>query len=177
MTRNKPEAANLDLGPLWPGVVPGARAPHGHLPAREEPCRVSSQDEVRLAVPARPEFLGLARVTAAGLAGRLGFTFDQVEDLRLAIDEICFGLTGSKGRDGILEMTFLLGPDGLTVNGHGHFSGAAPVHLSELSEVILNALVDEHSVSDGAGGPQFRLVKRRQPQQDGAEREAPGEGQ
>jgi hypothetical protein len=95
----------------------------------------------------------------------------------LAIDEICFGLTGSKGRDGILEMTFLLGPDGLTVNGRGHFSGAAPVHLSELSEVILNALVDEHSVSDGAGGPQFRLVKRRQPHKDGAEREAPGEGQ
>ncbi len=51
---------------------------------------MSSQDEVRLAVPARPEFLGLARVTAAGLAGRLGFTFDQVEDLRLAIDEILF---------------------------------------------------------------------------------------
>ena len=137
---------------------------------------MSSQDEVRLAVPARPEFLGLARVTAAGLAGRLGFTFDQVEDLRLAIDEICFGLTGSKGRDGILELTFLLGPEGLTVNGHGRFSGAAPVHLSELSEVILNALVDEHSVSDGAGGPHFRLVKRRQPGKGGAEGQAPGEG-
>jgi hypothetical protein len=138
---------------------------------------VSSQDEVRLSVPARPEFLGLARVTAAGLAGRLGFTFDQVEDLRLAIDEICFGLTGSKGRDGILEMRFLLGPDGLTVNGHGRFSGSGPVHLSELSEVILNALVDEHSVSDGAGGPQFLLVKKRRPGDGGVEGEPPGEGQ
>ncbi len=58
---------------------------------------MGSEDEVRLAVPARPEFLGLVRVTAAGLASRLGFTFDQVEDLRLAIDEISFGMTGSKG--------------------------------------------------------------------------------
>ena len=41
---------------------------------------MGSEDEVRLAVPARPEFLGLVRVTAAGLASRLGFTFDQVED-------------------------------------------------------------------------------------------------
>ncbi len=41
---------------------------------------MGSEDEVRLAVPAKPEFLGLARVTAAGLASRLGFTFDQVED-------------------------------------------------------------------------------------------------
>ena len=138
---------------------------------------MSSQDEVRLAVPARPEFLGLARVTAAGLAGRLGFTFDQVEDLRLAIDEICFGLTGSKGRDGILEMRFLLSPDGLIVNGRGRFSGAAPVHLSEMSEVILNALVDEHSMSDGTGGPHFRLVKRRQPGKGDVEGQAPGEGQ
>jgi len=122
---------------------------------------VGSDDEVRLAVPARPEFVGLARVTAAGLASRLGFTFDQVEDLRLAIDEMCFGLTGSKGKDGILELRFLLRPEGLTVQGKGSFSPPGPVHLSELSKVILDALVDEHSISDGADGPRFRLMKKR----------------
>jgi hypothetical protein len=122
---------------------------------------VGSDDEVRLAVPARPEFVGLARVTAAGLASRLGFTFDQVEDLRLAIDEMCFGLTGSKGKDGILELRFLLSPEGLTVEGKGSFSPPGPVHLSELSKVILDALVDEHSISDGADGPRFRLMKKR----------------
>ncbi|HTW08143.1 MAG TPA: hypothetical protein VME46_11555 [Acidimicrobiales bacterium] len=122
---------------------------------------MGSEDEVRLAVPAKPEFLGLARVTAAGLASRLGFTYDQVEDLRLAIDEICFGMTGSKGRDGILELHFLLSPEALVVKGEGHFASPSPVHLSELSEVILDALVDEHSMSDGAGGPYFHMVKRR----------------
>ena len=122
---------------------------------------MGSDDEVRLAVPARPEFVGLARVTAAGLASRLGFTFDQVEDLRLAIDEMCFGLTGSKGKDGILELRFLLSPEGLTVQGRGSFSPPGPVHLSELSKVILDALVDEHSISDGADGPRFRLMKKR----------------
>ena len=122
---------------------------------------MGSDDEVRLAVPARPEFVGLARVTAAGLASRLGFTFDQVEDLRLAIDEMCFGLTGSKGKDGILELRFLLRPEGLTVQGKGSFSPPGPVHLSELSKVILDALVDEHSISDGADGPRFRLMKKR----------------
>lgn len=116
---------------------------------------------MRLAVPAKPEYLGLARVTAAGLASRLGFTFDQVEDLRLAIDEMCFGLTGSKGRDGVLEVRFLLSPEGLAVEGKGHFSVPGPVHLSELSEVILDALVDEHSMEDGAEGPHFYLLKKR----------------
>lgn len=136
---------------------------------------LGSEDEVRLAVPARPEFLGLARVTAAGLASRLGFTYDEVEDLRLAIDEICFGITGSKGMDGILELDFALGTDGLTVRGYGNFPAPGPVRLSELSEVILNALVDEHSVDDGADGPRFYLYKRRRaPERE--ENAAPGDG-
>jgi serine/threonine-protein kinase RsbW len=122
---------------------------------------VTKQDEVRLVVPAQPEFLRLARVTAAGLASRLGFTFDQVEDLRLAIDELCFGLTGSRGRPGTVEVHFLLEDDALTVAGTGSFHDGVPAHLSELSEVILDALVDEHSLSGPPDGPQFRLVKRR----------------
>jgi len=129
---------------------------------------VGSEDEVRLSVPAKPEFLGLARVTAAGLASRLGFSYDQVEDLRLAIDEICFGVTGSKGRDGRLELHFLLSPGGLVVEGEGHFASPGPMDLSELSEVILNALVDEHSVDNGSGAPRFRLVKRLPPDGAGA---------
>lgn len=121
------------------------------------------EGEVRLAVPAKPEYIGLARVTAAGLASRLGFTYDQVEDLRLAIDEICFGLTGNLGREGTLEVRFLLAPEGLTVHGEGRFQVQGPVALSELSELILGALVDEHSLGDGAAGPHFVLVKKLQP--------------
>jgi serine/threonine-protein kinase RsbW len=138
---------------------------------------VGSEDEVRLAVPARPEFLGLVRVTAAGLASRLGFTLDQVEDLRLAIDEISFGMTGSRGRDGTLEVRFFLSPDGLAVRGQGHFASPVRVQLSELSELILNALVDEHSMSDGAAGPQFVLVMRRLPKRAGPDDNSSGEGQ
>lgn len=126
---------------------------------------MAETDEVRLAVPAMPEFLRLARVTAAGLASRLGFSFDEVEDLRLAIDELCYGLTGSAGRDGTVHMRYILGPDRLIVEGEGHFSTdgtpAALSELSELSEVILRALVDEHELVDGAAGPTFRLVKQR----------------
>jgi anti-sigma regulatory factor (Ser/Thr protein kinase) len=119
------------------------------------------QDEVRLAVPATPEFLRLARVTAAGLASRLGFTFDQVEDLRLAIDELCFGLTGPQGRPGTVYLRFLIRDNGLEVEGEGHFEDETKqVQLSELSTVILRALVDEHEVWPGRPDPGFRLVKR-----------------
>jgi serine/threonine-protein kinase RsbW len=120
----------------------------------------TTDDEVRLVVPAMPEYLRLARVTAAGLASRLGFSFDEVEDLRLAIDELCFGLTGSAGREGTVSIRFVLGTDELLVEGEGRFSTEVPVALSELSEVILEALVDEHDLHEGVSGPVFRLVKR-----------------
>jgi hypothetical protein len=122
---------------------------------------VAASDEVRLVVPALPEFLRLARVTAAGLAGRLGFTYDEVEDLRLAIDELCFGLTGPTGRQGAVELHYVLGEGWLIVEGQGRFvDDIAPVGLTELSEVILSALVDEHELGPGPQGPHFRLLKR-----------------
>jgi hypothetical protein len=122
---------------------------------------VAQADEVRLIVPARPEYLRLARVTAAGLAGRLGFNYDEVEDLRLAIDELCFGLTGPTGRQGTVELRYILREDGLLVEGQGHFvDDITPVGLTELSEVILSALVDEHALDSDLDGPRFRLVKQ-----------------
>jgi hypothetical protein len=124
---------------------------------------VAASDEVRLVVPALPEFLRLARVTAAGLAGRLGFSYDEVEDLRLAIDELCFGLTGPTGRRGTVELRYILDDEGLVVEGQGRFADdIGPIGLTELSRVILNALVDEHQLESGPTGPWFRLVKRHQ---------------
>lgn len=124
---------------------------------------MGEQDEVRLAVPATPEFLRLARVTATGLASRLGFTYDEVEDLRLAIDELCFTLIGSKGRPGLLKLRYLLSGTALEVEGVGHFedgNGAAPT-LSDLSKQILSALVEHHEVRrNGDGLPSFELRKR-----------------
>lgn len=119
-------------------------------------------DEVRLAVPATPEFVRLARVTAAGLASRLGFTFDDVDDLRLAIDELCFALIGSRGRTGTVELRYKVNGDVLEVIGAGTFDdGGAEPKLNDFSAQILQALVDEHELKGDAGHPQFRLVKRR----------------
>ena len=125
--------------------------------------RARAQDEVRLAVPATPEFLRLARVTASGLASRLGFTYDEVEDLRLAIDELCFVLIGSRGRQGTVDLRYSVTPEALEVEGVGTFEddGRDSV-LAAFSQQILAALVDEYAVyRDESGRACFRLVKRR----------------
>lgn len=55
----------------------------GHAPA------IASADVVLLTVPADGAYLGVLRTAAAGLAARLHFTLDEIEDLRIAVDEAC----------------------------------------------------------------------------------------
>jgi hypothetical protein len=125
--------------------------------------------DVRLMVPAAPEYLRLVRLTAAGLASRLGFTFDEVEDLRIAVDELCFHLLGENGDDGAsmgdevrtMDLTYSAGDDSITITGRAGLTGPVPAP-SELSVQILEALVDEHEVSGGDGVITFRLRKQRE---------------
>ena len=46
-------------------------------------------DVIELTVPALTAYLGVVRTATAGLAARLGFTLDEIEDLRIAVDEAC----------------------------------------------------------------------------------------
>lgn len=136
------------------------------LEERENQLRTGG--DVRLLVPAAPEYLRLVRLTAAGLASRLGFTFDEVEDLRIAVDELCFHLLGDAGNGGdppgdprTMDLTYSAGEDFITITGRTGLTGAVP-QPSALSEQILDALVDEHEVQDAGGMISFRLKKQRE---------------
>ncbi len=119
-------------------------------------------EQVRLTMPATPQLLRVARLTAAGLASRLGFSFDEVEDLKIAVDELCFAMVGTRGGEGSLTLDYRLEADGLTIEG---VSNALPPVTrdasGELSDLILTAVVDEHEISHSDGVLRFRLLKRR----------------
>lgn len=119
-------------------------------------------EQVRLTMPATPQLLRVARLTAAGLASRLGFSFDQIEDVKIAVDELCFALVGTKGREGTLTLVYWLEGDRLVIEGTGDFfDDGDRLTTSELSGRILSAVVDEHEVHDQDGTVRFRLAKRR----------------
>ncbi|MPZ63378.1 MAG: anti-sigma factor [Propionibacteriales bacterium] len=48
-----------------------------------------SRHQVALTVPADSSYVALLRATTAGVAARLDFTLDDIDDLRLAVDEAC----------------------------------------------------------------------------------------
>jgi serine/threonine-protein kinase RsbW len=114
-------------------------------------------------VPASPEFLRVARMMTAGVASRLDFTYDEVEDLRIAIDELCFSLVGRHGRPGTIALHYTMLTDGVEITGTGHFDDHVDEEptLSPLSAQILEALADSCQVGATLEGPTFRMVKRR----------------
>lgn len=127
---------------------------------------VDVDDEVRLAIPAEPGFLRLARLTAAAVASRMGFTFDEVEDLRIAVDELCYFLIGGRPASGSLELTCAIRPGGLEVAGRGSWAsaegtgGGVATELPELSRRILESVVDTYECDGDPAAPHFRLLKR-----------------
>jgi serine/threonine-protein kinase RsbW len=46
-------------------------------------------DVVVITLPANSAYLSVLRTATAGLAARLDFTIDEIEDLRIAVDEAC----------------------------------------------------------------------------------------
>lgn len=119
-------------------------------------------EQVRLTLPTTPHLLRVARLTAAGLAGRLGFSFDEIEDVKIAVDELCFALVGSRGRPGSLALVYTLGGRSLVIEGAATYEGPPPeLAPSELSSQILASVVDEHELGPEGDGLRFRLVKLR----------------
>jgi serine/threonine-protein kinase RsbW len=107
-------------------------------------------------LPAAAEFARLARLTVAGLATRIGFSYDEVEDLRIAVGEACSLLvTPERGGDP-LELVFRVRPSRLDIDVTGPLDPRAAAE-DGLSRLILEAVVDEFEV-DQTG---VRLVKMR----------------
>src|SRR5919202_3533665 len=60
----------------------------------------TTSDTVDLRVPADPAYLAVLRTATAGLAARLDLTLDEIEDLRIAVDEACALVLGPQALDG-----------------------------------------------------------------------------
>jgi serine/threonine-protein kinase RsbW len=109
-------------------------------------------DSVALSLPVRSDLLVLARITAATMASRADFDIEEIEDLRLAVDELCLSVVGG-ARSGTVRLEFTL--DGATITiaceldrSGERDDGLGPGGPDDLSIRLIEALVDEHRRDD-----------------------------
>ena len=112
---------------------------------------------VTVTFPAVPAYLRLARIATADAASRAGLDFEQIDDVRIAVSELCSLV--SVGSGATVTLSFGVGDGLLTVEGESR-TGTAEITPNELSEAIVTAVADEHSLVTADGVTRFRVVKR-----------------
>jgi hypothetical protein len=114
-------------------------------------------DYVELSLPARAETLFLVRFHVAVAAAHIDLGVEDIDDLRLAVDELCFSLLSrSSEPHQRLRVSFLWDDSSVdvicklscpettvTANANGSATG---VLSADLSAHVLGALVDEHGM-------------------------------
>jgi serine/threonine-protein kinase RsbW len=126
--------------------------------AREE--QPDAQPAIRLSIPAELRYLRLARVTAAAIAADMDFSVQDIDDVRVAVDELSALLIEDAGPGSELEICFT--PDQVSITGEGRMTGGSTSEpkLHPVAAELLALVVDHYDVSVGKTGRMFRFSKQ-----------------
>jgi len=119
-----------------------------------------TEDAVRLRVPAALEYVRLVRLTGSGVASRLGFDIEEIENLRVALDELA-SIVIDFAAAGELEITFFTTDTELRIMGRAPVADGVEVGVEELTAQILKAVIDDYELGSADGFVQFSCVTRR----------------
>ncbi len=120
--------------------------------------------------PARRGYLSISRLNATALAADNGFDIDELDDLRLAVDEAVAWLiddgsfeaeTSAPGSDREIELRITFGARTLEFTGTRSGSVSDVPDMSELVQAVLTVTVDQYETGvDEHGRLYVKLSKR-----------------
>ena len=91
-----------------------------------------NEERIELVLPPDKRLVRVARLVASGVATTVGFDVEEVEDLRIAVDELCTALVEG-GDGGALLLGFDLGDDEVSIVGTTSASGVAAFEPERLA--------------------------------------------
>ena len=118
---------------------------------------------VRLSFPLDLAYVRLARLVASGLGALADMSIDEIEDLRIAVNEMCTS-TIESADTGDIALLFHLTDDAIRMEGSASLRAGyaeSPSLQDDLVQQILGAVVDERTSVRLAGAQTFSLVKKR----------------
>jgi serine/threonine-protein kinase RsbW len=113
--------------------------------AGEQPRMNPSEPFIEFRIPPDAEYLRIARLAAGDMGGRVGFSIDELDDVRLAVDELCSILIGAGGH--VLALRMQIHGRTLMIEGRTP-DPRAVIETSDLSEMLLRALVDSFTLTN-----------------------------
>ena len=130
----------------------------------------SSVETIELRLPCKAEWVGVARLAVAGVANRLNFSVEDIDDLKLAVAEACTNCIQHAGDSDEVRIACAVHGDKLvvTVEDHGKGfdgGGIVPRMLGEpkvggLGVFLIRTLMDDVSYEvDPHTGTKLTMTK------------------
>ena len=122
------------------------------------------QDLVTLTVPARSEFAKTVRLTAASLSNRVGMTYDEVDDVRMAAEEAFIYAVETLPAEAEVRFEFTMTEDAITIDvALGQSSPEvddAADRSTTYATFIMESVCDSCQFVSDESGAHLRLTKR-----------------
>ena len=126
-------------------------------------------ETIKMEITSNPDYVGIIRLTTSGIANKVGFSIDDIEDIKVAVSEACTNAI-KHSNDERFNITFSIFERGITVeirdNGKGYNTNAiSKPDLSNPKEnglglFIIQTLMDEVSIeSKDSAGTVVRMTK------------------
>jgi serine/threonine-protein kinase RsbW len=122
----------------------------------------SDSDVVEMRVPASVAYVSTLRLTAASLAARCDLTVDDIEDLRLAVDEASALLLPHAVDGATLDATFRLASGSLIVRTSVRSRDAAQPDRDGFAWTVLGALASTVDVAHDGERLAITVTKQRE---------------
>lgn len=113
--------------------------------------RPTRRSDVALRLPADNAYVSVLRTTASGLAARLDFTIDDIEDLRMAVSEASALVLPEADEGSDLVAQFYLGAGTITATVSVTAADPKPADLDSWAWQVLSALTDEATATASEG--------------------------
>lgn len=133
----------------------------------------TSEETVELIIPARAEWVAVARLAVAAVASRLHFSVDEIEDIKLAIAEACTNCIAHSSDTDRIAITSAVHEDEVRVSVRDRSVGhkleavekepgfADGRRTEELGVFLIRALMDEVTYRvDAREGTELVMIKR-----------------
>ena len=126
-------------------------------------------ETIKMEIPANPDYVSILRLTTSGIANKLGFSMDDIEDMKVAVSEACSNAV-KHSEDNKVIINFNLLNNGIQIeiidNGKGYdVDSIETPDLSNPKEgglglFIIQTLMDEVNISSrGNQGTTIKMTK------------------
>ena len=157
-----PGASSPLADPVTVSAAPGAASTAVGPLMTARPLDVAA-DQVTVRMPADGAYLSVLRTATAGLAARLDFTLDDIEDMRIAVDEACAMLLSQAIPGSSLECNFALSPDDMTITVSVPCLNPRPPSGETFAWTVLSALASTVEAQVGPGDRLAIVMRKSRP--------------